>query len=131
LTENKSRFKPHEALAEETSTTEVEEVSEEEEIEIMDIEEVTVIETIEDLEEILVTDQKDVSTAKNKDILLGIVNNVSLIINVARKPREFNRDRNDRDRGNNRYNDRRSRSRSGDRHKKHNRRRDSSGSRSD
>lgn len=101
---------------------EAEEDSEEEETETMGSEEVT-----EDPEEISVTDPRDVSTVERKAILPRTALNVIDYIISARKPREFNnRDRPDRgdDRGGYK---RRSRSRSGDRHKKH-RRRDSSNS---
>lgn len=92
--------------------------------------------------EILATDQKDASTVERKAISPGTAQNVTTHLNLARKPREYDRDRNDRDRndrdrrdrGRDRDDDRgykrRSRSRSGDRSRKH-RRRSSSGSRSD
>jgi hypothetical protein len=92
--------------------------------------------------EILATDQKDVSTVERKAISPETAHNVTNPLNLARKPREYDRDRNDRDRndrdrrdrGRDRDDDRgykrRSRSRSGDKKRKH-RRRSSSGSRSD
>ena len=120
---NKSRLNLHEAAERENSPeVETEEDSEEEETETMGSEEVT-----EDPEEILVTDQKDVSTVARKAISPRTVLNVNFYLMAARKPREFNRDSRP-DRGDDRGGyKRRSRSRSGDRHKKH-RRRDSSNS---
>lgn len=104
------------------------------------VSETAVTEEIEDLEEEVIimiviveimTDQKDASIAVNKDISLRTVQNVGLSINSARKPREFNNDRNDREGyrggGNRDYrggNDRRGGGR--DRDRDHDRKRDNS-----
>ena len=74
-------------------------------VEIEAVLETVAIEETEDLEEEVITvtviveimtDQKDVSIVVNKDTLLRIAQNVGLFINSARKPREYNNDRNDR-----------------------------------
>lgn len=88
-------------------------------------------ETIEDREEISeteVTDLRDVLTAVRMDISLENASNVIYVIILARKPRDFNRERNDRNDERGGYR-KRSRSRSGDRHKKSRRRSPSSSSR--
>lgn len=129
MTEKKSKSNLHEAPEKEISTTEVEVDIEEVGTEIAATEMIDLTEMIEDPEEILATDQKDALTAVRKVISLRTANNVSLIINVARKPREFNnRDRNDRGNDRGGYK-RRSRSRSEDRHRKHRRRSSSNSSR--
>lgn len=121
-------MKLHEAKAKEISAVEVatEEDTEVEEIETVDTE-MTETETVEVQEEITVTDLRDASTVARKVILPRTVKNVSFALIVARKPREFNRDRPNRD--DDRGYKRRSRSRSGDRHKKHRRRSSSNSSR--
>jgi hypothetical protein len=125
--EKKLKLKLLEATADVNTVTEETELivedSEEEETETMASET-----TEEDPEETLATDQRDASTAERTAILPETVKNVSFFINLARKPREFNRERNDRNDDRGGYK-RRSRSRSGDRHKKHRKRSSSNSSR--
>jgi hypothetical protein len=123
--EKKLKLKLLEATADVNTVTEETELivedSEEEETETMASET-----TEEDPEETLATDQRDASTAERTAISPETVKNVSFFINLARKPREFNRERNDRNDDRGGY---KRRSRSGDRHKKHRKRSSSNSSR--
>lgn len=130
MTERKSRLRPHEATEEESSVTEVTEEEEDSEVaetEIMGSE--TIEEDPEEISLTEVTDPRDVSTAARTAISPEIATNVLFTLISARKPREFNRDRPDRTEDRGGYK-KRSRSRSGDRHKKSRKRSSSNSSRS-
>lgn len=127
MTAKRSRLRLHEVTAEEILAT-GETAVEGADTEVTETMGSEMIEGPEEISETEVTDLRDASTAERTDISQGNASNVSYMIISARKPREFNRDRNDRNEERGGYR-KRSRSRSGDRHKKSRRRSPSSSSR--